>query len=276
MKLVVALAATAAVGAMLVSTIHAAAPPPPAGAPAAVAPAGTPVPAATPAGCLGCDAGGPIVALGDSITFGYVKGAPTPDAGTPPPPFAYPARLQQMLGVPVINAGVFGNSAYSVVHPEASIAVHRPASLQIPAILAMHPRLVIVELGTIEAYFGVPRARAAADLDAVLTALGRVPMVLVGTHVDCRAVACPSAQREPYTSDWDDTLRTLAIRHHAGLLLDSERGMTQPVYMSDTAHPTPLGYAELARRIAAVVRARLFASGPGWLTWTPARLFASS
>jgi hypothetical protein len=101
-------------------------------------------------------------------------------------------------------------------------------------------------------------------------------MVLVGTHVDCRAVICPAPQQQPYTSAWDDALRILAMRHHAGLLLDSERGMTQPVSLSDTAHPTPRGYVELARRIAPVVSARLSASGPGWWTWTPARLFASS
>jgi lysophospholipase L1-like esterase len=286
MKLTFALAATAAVAAMLVSTIHAAAPQPPgpapavaaapAGTPAPAEPTGTPEPAAYQPGCLGCDAGGPIVAIGDSITFGFVKGFPTPVAGTPPPPYAYPAQLQRILGLPVVNAGVDGNSAYAVLHPEATEDLRRPVSLQIPAILAMHPRLVIVGLGTIEAYFGVPLTRAVADLDAVLTALGRVPMVLVGTHVDCRAVICPAPQQQPYTSAWDDALRILAMRHHAGLLLDSERGMTQPVSLSDTAHPTPRGYVELARRIAPVVSARLSASGPGWWTWTPARLFASS
>jgi lysophospholipase L1-like esterase len=259
---------------LLMSPIHAAPPAGPQAPPVAVAP---PVPATPPviATCPGdpavahtiaapaadCDPTGPIVALGDSITYGY---GVTMTAYSTPPRGSYPWDLQQMLGIPVVNAGVNGDTAYSALHPSTPGFGHRPAGLQIPALLALHPRLVVVEFGSAEAIYGWPMSVATAGLDALLTALGDVPTVIVGTHADCATLhICLGGDTVQYTGEWDAQLRTLAARHHSGLVLDATGGLAQAGDMSDVLHPNLGGYRVMAERVAPAVRDRLAGAASG-------------
>ncbi|HEY2703996.1 MAG TPA: GDSL-type esterase/lipase family protein [Candidatus Dormibacteraeota bacterium] len=256
--------------ALLASTIHAAPSveepdtPAVAAARAAIATcpeAGAPV-TAVPPPPVGCDPTGPIVALGDSDTYGY---GVTMVAYSTPPPGAGPAVVQQLLGIPVVNAGVNGDTALSTLRPSTPGFGHRPAALQLPALLALHPRLVIVGFGMAEAVYGVPIPTAAADLDALLRALGDVPTVIVGSHVDCSAIRiCRGGDGVRYTSAWDDQLRVVAARHHSGLVLDVEAGLAAAGEMTDELHPTLRGYRVMAGRIAPVVGDRLAAASRGW------------
>ena len=259
---------------LLISTIHAAAPaptagpplppppPPPAVARPAIATCPEPgEPATAPLTSVGCDPMGPIVALGDSVTYGY--GA-TMVAYSTPPPGSYPSDLQRQLGIPVINAGVNGDTAYSVLHPSTPGFGHRPPSLQLPALLAQRPRLVIVELGMAEAVYGWPISRASADLDALLTAIGDVPTVIVGSHTDCSVLKiCLGGDGVRYTDAWDDQLRILAARHHSGLVLDVENGLQAAGDLTDVLHPNLRGYLVIAERIAPAVHERLAQSARG-------------
>ena len=262
---------------LLMSTIHAAAPARPAGIPAPVPPPpisaaagaaiarcpepGAPARATPTVPAVGCDPTGPIVALGDSVTYGY---GVTMTAYSTPPRGSYPWDLQQRLGIPVVNAGVNGDTAYSVLHPSAPGFGHRPLSLQLPALLAQHPRLVIVEFGMAEAVYGWPIAEATTDVDALLTAIGDVPTVIVGAHVDCSVVRiCLGGDTVRYTDAWDQSLRLLAARHHSGLVLDVESGLAAAAGMTDVLHPNLRGYAAIADRIAAVVEERLAQAARG-------------
>lgn len=224
-------------------------------APASTARA-TPTPAPTPAPT------GPIVALGDSLTYSWGNGVTQAYFG-PAPAHSYPWDMEQDLGIPVVNAGVSGTSAAGMFTP-AIDGGHRPPSLQLPALLALHPRLMVVEFGTVEAARDVPIADATSDLDRVLgvIAAAGVPIVIVGTHVDCSVNPCypdaPGRGPEVYTTAWDASLTALADEYHAGLVLDVENGLG-PADKTDWLHCTAQGYQKLADRIEPAVRARLAA-----------------
>jgi lysophospholipase L1-like esterase len=202
---------------------------------------------------------GSIVALGDSITYGFGRGAATTPWG-PPPAHSYPWDLERDLGVPVVNAGVSGTTAYGILHPGWD-GPHRPDSLQLPALLALHPRLMIVGFGSNEAQQGWPIRETAHDLDLLLDriAAAGVPLVLFGTHVDCVEMPCsrpaPGYPRQRYTEEWDAALTWLAARHGAQAVLDVESGFTRED-LTDWIHPSAAGYWLIEQRLRpAVLRA---------------------
>jgi acyl-CoA thioesterase I len=202
---------------------------------------------------------GPIVALGDSLTYGYGTGAGSSPTG-PPPAHSYPWYLARQLNLPVINAGVSGTTAYGVLDSTWAADTTRPPSLRLPALLAMHPRLMIVGFGSNEAIRGWPIRETAHDLDLLLGRISaaQVPVVLVGTHVDCYVLPCepaPGYVRQRYTEDWDAALGWLATKYSAPLAVNVEDGFT-PNDFTDWIHPSSQGYARIAQRVApAVLRA---------------------
>lgn len=217
--------------------------------------------ASVPAPAADCPSTGPIVALGTSITYGY---GVTMTAYSTPPQGSYPSDLQAMLGIPVVNAGVNGETAYAVLHPDARGYGHRPPDLQLPALLALHPRLVIVEFGLAEAVYGWPIADAATNLDQILHVIGDIPTVIVGEHLDCSLVTfCRGGRDVKYTDAWDVALREVAARHHSGLVLDATAGLAAAGETVDGLHPDIRGYRILADRVAPVVAARLAEAARG-------------
>jgi lysophospholipase L1-like esterase len=200
------------------------------------------------------------VALGDSLTYGYGGGVTIATLG-PAPPRSYPWDMAHDLGIPVVNAGISGTTAHEVLDP-ASAAQTRPVALQLPALLAVHPRLMVVGFGTNEANLGWPIFRTVADFQRLLSliAAAHVPIVLVGTHLDCTVLPCsPRPAGTPpqvYTTAWDAALTSLAAEYHAGLVLDVEHGFTA-ADMTDWIHCDAQGYQLMADRIEVAVRARL-------------------
>ena len=226
-------------------------------------PEATPAPAATPTPLPTPAPAGPIVALGDSLTYSYGTGVTTEFFG-PAPAHSYPWDMARDLGVPVVNAGVSGTTATEVLDP-ASQPEPRPTNLRLPALLALHPRLMVVGFGTNEAAnLGWPVARTVTSFRELLDriAAAGVPIVLVGTHVDCTVEPCAGSERpagtppQVYTSAWDSALTALAAEYHAGLVLDVEHGFTA-ADMTDWIHCTARGYQLMADRIEAAVRSKL-------------------
>jgi lysophospholipase L1-like esterase len=184
---------------------------------------------------------GPIVALGDSLTYGYGTGAGSSPTG-PPPAHSYPWYLARDLNLPVVNAGVSGTTAYGLLDSTWAADSTRPPSLRLPALLAMHPRLMIVGFGSNEAIRGWPIRQTAHDLDLLLGRISaaQVPVVLVGTHVDCYVLPCtsdPGYARQRYTEDWDAALGWLATKYSAPVVVDVEDGFT-PRDFTDWIHPS--------------------------------------
>jgi peptidoglycan/LPS O-acetylase OafA/YrhL/lysophospholipase L1-like esterase len=176
----------------------------------------------------------PVVAVGDSLTLSW--GVPVTQS--------YPVALGKVLGEPVIALPYNGKMAWEVVPRLAEV-------------LAVNPKLVVVEFGTNEANVGKPISYAISGLETILSTLDahHVAVVLVGTHVDHDHLArnLVGTAYATYGAQWDRALEALAARHHAGLVVDVLGGLA---VQRDGYHPLAAGYAVMGNRVAEAVRAR--------------------
>lgn len=177
------------------------------------------------AGCLADEdfPPGQIVAFGDSYTEG--TGAS--------PEEAYPALLSDRLGIPVLNAGVNGETAM-----EAMDRIERD-------VLRHEPRLVIVEFGVNEAFRGYPVQRALDGQRMILETLAAndIPAIIVGVEF------------WDYQDDFSDGLRDLGREFGAPVITDVLAGVLEDEdTRSDRYHPNAAGYAIMESRIQGTVR----------------------
>jgi acyl-CoA thioesterase-1 len=175
----------------------------------------------------------PVVAYGDSLTFGW--GVPAP--------LSYTAVLQRLMGQSLVTRGLPGK-------PSAT------GLSELPGVLSLDPQAVVLEFGSVDACIGVPMETAEQNLDRILTILDahHVGAVIVGTHVGTdrspNPAICPHLVA--YESIWDAALQSLAQRHHSALVLDVLHGLgAQP----DGYHPDAAGNAIMAERVAVPLRA---------------------
>jgi len=162
-----------------------------------------------------------IVCLGDSITAG--TGAR--------PEQSYPARLEEILGVPVVNDGVPGDTTAG-------------ARARLASVLAENPWLVIVELGGNDLLHRRPAAEAEADLAAIVERL-----LAAGS-----AVVLVDFEPPLFGGDYRDIADHVASRFGVplvGEVLGEVLG--DPARKSDQIHPNAAGYADIARAVAHVV-----------------------
>jgi len=165
--------------------------------------------------------GSSIVCFGDSITHG--TGAR--------PEESYPARLEAALGLPVVNAGVPGDTA-------------RDGLGRVDAVLAQDPWLVIVGLGGNDLLRRRPAEDTERDLAAILDRLlaARVAVVLV--PLDAPLIG----------GDYPAMYERLAERYGVPLVDNVLRDvLSDPSRKSDQIHPNAAGYADLARAVAETV-----------------------
>ena len=162
-----------------------------------------------------------IVCLGDSITAGV--GAE--------PGESYPQRLEELLGVPVVNAGVAGDTTADGL-------------ARLGRVLAHDPWLVIVELGGNDLLRRRPVEQAEADLSALVDSL-----LAAGS-----AVVLVETEAPLFGGAYDELAATVARR--AGIpLVEGVVGevLADPSRKSDQIHPNAAGYADIARAVAHVV-----------------------
>ena len=166
-----------------------------------------------------------IVCLGDSITAGVGAGGGA----------TYPQRLAELLGVPVVNAGVPGDTAAQ-------------GRARLGAVLAQDPWLVIIELGGNDLLRRVPVERTEADLAAIVEAV-----LDAGRGADAGCGGQPDAARRPSPRrGLRAGRRSLSVsRWWTGVLRDilADRSLK-----SDEIHPNAAGYAKLAEAVADEVR----------------------
>jgi acyl-CoA hydrolase len=158
-----------------------------------------------------------IVCLGDSITYGV--GA---EPGAP-----YPDLLARKLGVPVLNAGVPGDTA------EEGLA-------RVGAVLAQDPWLVIVELGGNDILRQVPPQRTETALRSILRRLLSAHVVPVLVEL-----------RVPFAARYGGIHEKLADELKVPLVKDALHDiLLDPALKSDTIHPNAQGYEQLAAAVA--------------------------
>jgi lysophospholipase L1-like esterase len=163
--------------------------------------------------------GANIIAFGDSLTAGY--GANRGED--------YPSRLSALIGEPVLNAGVGGDTtAAALARVDGDV-------------LAREPRIVIVELGGNDLFHGIPIATTEANLREIVRKIqsGGAMVVLLGFRF-------PSL-----TADYEEMYGRVAKDEGCLLVPRILRGiLTEPSLMSDAIHPNARGYQLMAERVA--------------------------
>ena len=148
------------------------------------------------------------------------------------------------IAVTVHNAGVSGDTT----------AQGRARLNWVLTGLKATPDLAIVELGANDMLRGQPVATARANLDAILTELGRrhIPVLLAGMY------ASPNLGRV-YATEFNAMYPALAKAHGVPLYPFFMAGVVgQPgLQLGDGVHPTKAGVAVIVRGIAPQVAALL-------------------
>ncbi|MFN7397603.1 MAG: arylesterase [Sandaracinobacter sp.] len=180
-----------------------------------------------------------VLAFGDSLTAGYQL---KPGQGFAPQLEA--ALRKEGRAVRVHNAGVSGDTTAQ-------------GKARLPWVLSslkQKPDLAIVALGANDMLRGQPPAQAKANLDAILTELGKrgVPVVLAGM------LAAPNLG-PAYAKEYNAIFPALAKKHGAALYPFFTNGVTaQPRYLlSDGMHPNPAGVGVMVKGILPTVRTQL-------------------
>lgn len=158
-----------------------------------------------------------IVCLGDSITAGVGAGAGE----------SYPERLAAELGVPVVNAGVPGDTAAQGL-------------ARLDGVLAHDPWLVVVELGGNDLLRQVPLESTERSLRAIVERIlaARAVPLLVEVH-------------GPFGGRYGALFERLAGDYDVPLIADALPDiLADPALKSDEVHPNAAGYRKLAGAVA--------------------------
>ncbi|HEX7152634.1 MAG TPA: arylesterase [Thermoanaerobaculia bacterium] len=166
------------------------------------------------------DSGGSaIVAFGDSLTSGY--GASEGED--------YPSRLAALVGKPVINAGVSGDTTDAAM-----------ARLD-GDVLSRHPRIVIVGLGGNDFLRRSPIATTEANLRTIVRRIqgAGAMVVLLGYEFPTLGAR------------YDDMYERVAEEEGCLLIPDLLDGiLNTPTLKSDEIHPNAAGYQLMAERVS--------------------------
>lgn len=206
-----------------------------------------------------------IAFLGDSITYGIVRGAPPGPRPVVDPQGGYPGRLGRRLGdrARVLNRGIggatttfwlatpdskAGRAMWALVRRapwfEAGLAPPRGPSVAVAAIAPSHPDVVVVLLGVNDLY--VRRGEGERGLAEALDGLETLARQL-------RAVARTVLVATPLPNHRDPPALVVALA--AGIrarfpdalpLGERMRALDWEPLLADEVHLTPAGYARLA------------------------------
>jgi acyl-CoA thioesterase-1 len=164
-----------------------------------------------------------VVFLGDSITRGY--GLREEEA--------FPSLAAAALGIPVVNAGVSGDTtAAALARLDRDVLAHRP-------------RLTLVELGGNDYLRRVPLEQTLANLDAIVERLIADGGMVLILHVSVGVMG------DPYLKGF----REVATRRGALLVPDIMRGiLSDPSLKLDPIHPNARGQQLIAERVVTALR----------------------
>ncbi len=163
-----------------------------------------------------------IVCFGDSITFGY--GAE--------PGGDYPAALAKMVSLPVINAGIDGDTS-----TEALLRVKSD-------VLDRKPIMVIVEFGGNDFLRKIPE-------DVTLNNMGKI---IDAVQAEGAMVAVVDISTGLIMRQYRSAFYSLAKKKGAVFIPNVLNGIiTNPSLKSDFIHPNAAGYNVIAQRIYRVI-----------------------
>jgi len=169
-----------------------------------------------------------ILVLGDSLSAGY--GLPKPDAF---PVVLEAALKKQGHQVSVINAGVSGDTTAG-------------GRARLGWALADKPSVVILELGANDGLRGLEPTETKANLDAILTELGKKNITVLLTGM----FAPPNLGKE-YGKEFNALFPALAKKHKTAFYTFFLEGVASEPHLNqkDGIHPNRAGVDEIVRRI---------------------------
>ena len=163
--------------------------------------------------------GSAIIAFGDSLTSGDGAG----------PGEDYPSRLSAISGIPVVNAGISGDTTNSALE-----RIERD-------VLSRNPRIVIVGLGGNDFLGGSPIASTEANLRTIVKRIQGA-----GAMVVLLGFKFPS-----FNANYETMYERVAKDEKCLLVAGTLAGiLTDPALKSDEIHPNARGYDLMAQRIA--------------------------
>src|SRR5215203_5416949 len=162
---------------------------------------------------------GPWVAFGDSLTQGY--GA---NAGAD-----YPAQLSKLLGIPIQNLGVAGETSVDGLK-------------RITDVEALEPQVVLLCFGGNDVLQSLSREQMYSNINAMIDRLHAR-----GSFVVLIGIRGPSIVGDANAKGFKQLAQEKKVMHVPNLL-DGIIG--QPSLMSDYVHPNDAGYGKIAERLA--------------------------
>ena len=178
--------------------------------------------------------GSTVVALGDSLTYGY--GAP--------PEAAYPVRLAAVTGWQVVNGGVSGDTSAQ-------------ALARLPALLKRAPKLVLLGIGGNDFLRRVPESDTRRHIGETIAAVqgAGVSLVLIAEPKPSLGALVGSLSDHPLYAD-------LAEKYRVPLFADGwSRILSDGALKSDAIHANAEGYALFAERLAVFLQKQGFWRG---------------
>ena len=172
-------------------------------------------------------AGSKVVALGDSLTYGYGASPET----------AYPATLAQMTGWQVINAGVNGNTSADVLARSDTI-------------ITQNPDLVLFGVGGNDVLRQIQPATTAANITATIGKFktANIPVVLIAEPYFSRSILFGKASDNPIYKD-------IAKRENIPLYAKRwSEVISNDRLKSDQIHPNTAGYRYFAEGLYAYLQ----------------------
>jgi acyl-CoA thioesterase I len=166
---------------------------------------------------------GPWVAFGDSLTQGY--GA---NAGAD-----YPAQLSKLLGIPIQNLGVAGETSFDGLK-------------RVTDVEALEPQVVLLCFGGNDVLQSLSREQMYSNLSAMIDRLHAR-----GSFVVLIGIRGPSIVGDANAKGFKQLAREKKVMHVPNLL-DGIIGT--PSLMSDYVHPNDAGYGKIAERLAEELR----------------------
>lgn len=151
---------------------------------------------------------------------------------------SYPDALQARLEHDGYN--------YKVVNEGASGATTKDAVESVPAVLRLHPDVVIVEFGGNDGLRGLPLSATEHNLDTVLTELqnAHIKVLLAG-------ITLPPNYGPDYIHSFTAIFSTLAAKHHTAFvpMIYKDLVHVPGTIQEDGIHPTAKGAAIIANTL---------------------------
>lgn len=159
-----------------------------------------------------------IVCFGDSLTAGY--GAHKGND--------YPSLLAQKVSLPVINAGISGNTTKDGLNRLDS------------DVLTKNPKMVIITLGANDFFHQVPKEETLSNMSKIVERI----------QASGAMVVLAAVQTGIFGDAYIDGFKKMAQEKHFLLIPNILKDiMDNPAYKSDQIHPNDEGYKIMADRI---------------------------